>query len=80
MLHGVRSDGPASLEQFEPSWRAALAYADAMTLGGGEVSDPLYAALAGHWDEGQIVEITQVIGLFNYFNRLTNALRVEITR
>ena len=80
MLHGVRSDGVAGLEQFEPAWGAALRYADAMTLGGGEVSDPVYAALAAHWDEGQVVEITEVIGLFNYFNRLTNALRVEITR
>jgi len=80
MLHGVRSDGVAGLEPFEPAWRAALRYADTMTLGGGEVPDPVYAELAAHWDEGQVVEITEVIGLFNYFNRLTNALRVEITR
>jgi len=80
MLHAVRSDAAAGLEQFEPAWRAALRYADAVTADGNGVSDELYAALAAEWDEGQIVEITQVIGLFNYFNRFNNALRVEITK
>ena len=80
MLHGVRSEGAAGLEPFEPAWRVALRYADAVTADGGAVSDELYAALAAGWDEGQIVEITQVIGLFNYFNRFNNALQVEITR
>jgi alkylhydroperoxidase family enzyme len=80
MLHGVRSDGGTGLEGFEPGWRAALRWADAVTVDSNEVTDELYAALAGHWDEGQIVEITEVIGLFNYFNRLNNALRVEITK
>ena len=79
MLQGVRSDGTAGLEQFEPAWRAALRYADAMTADS-DVPDDLYAALAAAWDEGQIIEITQVIGLFAYFNRFNNALRVEITK
>ncbi len=79
MLHGVRSDGGAGLEQFEPAWRAALRYADAVTAESNGVSDELYAALAAEWDEGQIVEITQVIGLFAYFNRFNNALRVAVT-
>jgi len=80
MLHGVRQDGAAGLQAFEASWRAALAYADAVTLDSTAVSDERYAALAAAWDEGQIVEITQVVGLFNYFNRFNNALRVEITK
>ncbi len=80
MLRGVRSEGAAGLEPFEPAWRAALRYADAATVDANAVSDELYAALAAEWDEGEIVEITQVIGLFNYFNRFNNALRVEITR
>jgi len=40
----------------------------------------VYADLASHWQPGEIVEITMVIGLFNYFNRFNDALRVEITR
>jgi alkylhydroperoxidase family enzyme len=80
MLQGVRSDGAVGLEPFEPAWRAAMRYADAVTADGNGVPDEVYAALAAGWDEGQIVEITQVIGLFSYFNRFNNALRVEITK
>jgi len=80
MLHGVRSEGSAGLGQFDPGWRAALCYADAVTTRSDAVTDEEYAALAAHWDEGQIVEITQVVGLFNDFNRFNNALRVEITK
>ena len=80
MLHGERSDGAAGLEPIEPGRRAALQYADAVTGRSDAVTDEEYAALAGHWDEGQVVEITQVIGLFSYFNRFNNALRVEPTR
>jgi alkylhydroperoxidase family enzyme len=80
MVRGVRSDGTAGLEQFEPAWRAALHYADAVTRGGPAVTDELYGALARDWDAGEIVEITTVIGLFAYFNRFTDALRVEITK
>jgi alkylhydroperoxidase family enzyme len=80
MVGGVRSDGAAGLDQFEPGWQAALQYADAMTESGRAVTDEVYAALARHWDAGQIVEITLVIGLFAYFNRFNNALRVEVTK
>jgi alkylhydroperoxidase family enzyme len=80
MVRGLRSDGAAGLEQFEPAWRSALHYADAVTQGGQAVTDELYAALAQHWDAGEIVEITAVIGLFAYFNRYNDALRVEVTK
>lgn len=64
----------------EPSWRVALQYAELVTNSGHAVADEDYVQLAAHWDEGQIVEITQVIGLFNYFNRFNDALRVEVTK
>lgn len=80
MLHGVRSDGAAGLVQFEPAWRSAFDYADAVTQSGHAVTDALYAALAQHWDQGQVVEITLVIGLFAYFNRFNDALRVAVTK
>ena len=80
MLRGVQSDGTEGLESFEPSWRAALRYADAVRESGHAVSDGLYAELAQDWDAGQIVEITLVIGLFAYFNRFNDALRVAVTK
>jgi alkylhydroperoxidase family enzyme len=80
MLASVRADGPADPAAFERAWVAALAVADAMTRSGHAVTDALFAELARHWDGGQIVEITMVIGLFSYFNRFNDALCVEVTR
>jgi alkylhydroperoxidase family enzyme len=65
---------------FEPAWAAALAYAAAMTPTGGRVDDATYAALAEHWRPSQIVEITAVVALFNYFNRFAEALAIPVTR
>ena len=80
MLASVRSDGPVDAPLFEVGWVAALAVADAMTRSGHEVTDALFGELARHWDGGQIVEITMVVGLFSYFNRFNDALCVEVTR
>lgn len=38
------------------------------------------AALRRHFDEGEIVEICAVVGLFNYFNRFNDALGMEPTK
>lgn len=68
------------LSGFEPAWRAALAWAEAITPTRGEAGDALFDELARHWSEPQIVEITAVIALFNYFNRFALALRIPVTR
>ena len=60
--------------------RAALAFADAMTPTGSQVPDEVFNELAGHWDAAQVVEITAVVALFNYFNRFAEALHVPVTR
>jgi len=72
--------GGAALERLEPGWRAALEYADIVHVSGHLVTDGLYAKLRAAWDEGQIVEITLVIGMTEYFNRFNDSLRVEPTR
>lgn len=64
----------------DPGWVAALRYAEVVNQDGHLVSDSLYDELAAHWDEGEIIEITMVIGLFTYFNRVNDALRVDITK
>ncbi len=71
-----------SLEGMDESWKVALRYAEVVTDSGHAVTDEDYAELARHrhWNEGEIVEITMVIGLFAYFNRFNDALRVEVTR
>ena len=65
---------------FEESWRAAMRYADAMTPTPGIVSSDVYDDVASHWSAAQIVEITAVIAIFNFFNRFAHALEVPITR
>jgi alkylhydroperoxidase family enzyme len=65
---------------FEPPWAVALEYAARMTPTRGTVSGDAYAALAKHWEAAQIVEITAVAALFNYFNRFAIALEVPVTR
>ncbi len=79
-LAAIRKESPGGLDGMEDSWRTALRYAELVTESGHAVTDQDYAALAKHWDDGEIVEITQVIGLFNYFNRFNDALRVEVTK
>lgn len=68
------------MTRFGPAWAAALAYAAHMTPTGGIVAGEAYAALAAHWQPPQIVEITAVAALFNYFNRFAIALEVPVTR
>ncbi len=75
----------ASLERGDASQlgaadAAAIRYAEAITPTGSTVGDLVYEELARHWAPEQIVEITAVIGLFNYFNRFAEALHVPVTR
>jgi uncharacterized peroxidase-related enzyme len=79
LVDAVQDRAPAAIETLEPGWRAALEYAGALHGSGHDVSDALYERLAKAWDPGQIVELTMVIGLTEYFNRFNNALRVTPT-
>ena len=60
--------------------RLALRLAETVTRDSNAVSSDFFAALRAHFDEGQIIELIAVIGLFNYFNRFNNALQMEPTR
>jgi uncharacterized peroxidase-related enzyme len=70
----------AAVDALEPGWRVALEYAETMHGSGHDVGDELFGRLAAAWDPGQIVEISMVIGMTEYFNRFNNGLRVEPTR
>ncbi len=71
---------PPLLEGLPASWLSAIRYAESVNESGHAVTDDLYRDLARHWDEGEVVEITLVTGLFAYFNRFNDALHVEVTR
>src|SRR6266513_5544322 len=54
----------------------ALRLAEIMTTGAREVSEALWDELQAHFDDGELVEIATVIGLFNFFNRFADALQI----
>jgi alkylhydroperoxidase family enzyme len=70
----------ADYASFPPEWQAVFRYADALTPAAARVSDDTFAELAKHWSDSQVIEITAVITLFNYFNRFANALEVPPTK
>jgi alkylhydroperoxidase family enzyme len=55
---------------------AALRFAEIMTTSGRDVDEALWDVLQAHFDDGEIVELASVIGLFNFFNRYADALRI----
>ena len=62
----------------------ALELADRMAETGQGVSDDLWDRLSRFFDTGEKIELVCFgacdAGLFDYFNRVNNALRTEITR
>ena len=67
-------------EDFTPAEKAAIRLAEAVTLNANAISDEEFAELQSFYDDGEIVELLCSIGLFNYFNRFNNALRMEPTK
>jgi len=57
-----------------------LCLAERMTRDAHSVNEALWSELGRHFDHGQIVELAAAIGLFNYFNRFNDALRMEPTK
>jgi alkylhydroperoxidase family enzyme len=67
-------------QDFTAAEKSALRLAERMTRDAHTVDDALWSELRQDYDEGQIVELAAAIGLFNYFNRFNDALRMEPTK
>lgn len=65
--------------RFKPEIKAALRLAEKMTRDAHTVSDEDFEMLRRHYSEPEIVELASVIGLSNYFNRFTTALRIDLS-
>jgi len=63
--------------RFSATERAALEYAEAMTITGQKVSDELFARLKAIFDDGQIVELTAAVALENFRSKFNVPLGVE---
>ncbi|HWZ44118.1 MAG TPA: hypothetical protein VNW97_11610 [Candidatus Saccharimonadales bacterium] len=83
---GWSDDQIANLHAFEgradftDREKAALRLAERMTRDAHSIDDAGFAALRQHFDEGEIIELLSAIGLFNYFNRVNDALQMEPTK
>ncbi|HWE83667.1 MAG TPA: carboxymuconolactone decarboxylase family protein [Terracidiphilus sp.] len=64
---------------FTPAEKAALHLAETVTRDAHAVSDEQFDELRKYYSEGEVVELLCAIGLFNYFNRFNNALKMEPT-
>jgi alkylhydroperoxidase family enzyme len=66
-----------SAAAFDMRERAALAYADTMTLST-LVSDDIFAELRRHFDDREIVELSVLIGTYIMHNRVMKALAIDL--
>jgi len=58
--------------------KAAVLWAEHVTLNTARSRDDVYAKVAELFNEAEIVEITLMSGFFNMFNRFVDSLRVPI--
>ena len=83
---GWTDDQIANLSAFESradfgeKEKTALRLAERVTRDAHSVDDQFWQQLRQHFDEGEIIELLAAIGLFNYFNRFNDALRMEPTK
>jgi len=62
---------------FSAAERAALEYAERMTITGQRVDDALFDQVKQHFDEAQIVELTAAVALENFRSKFNVPLQVE---
>ena len=62
---------------FSDMERAALEYAERMTITGEKVTDELWARLRRHLSEAQLVELTAAVALENFRSKFNVALGIE---
>ena len=81
---GVPDEKIAEIWNFERSdlydeaERVALRFARDASLVPNEVTPEHFEALRVHWDDGQIVEMLAVVGLFGFLNRWNDTMATQI--
>lgn len=82
LARGIAGEKLQALEEFERSplygerERSALAFAEAVTITGRRVDEPLRARLRASWDEDAIVELAALISFQNMSSKFNFALEV----
>lgn len=83
-MRGVPEEKISAIWDFERSplydeaERAALRFARDASLVPNEVTPRSFEELRVHWDDGQIVEILAVVGLFGFLNRWNDSMATDL--
>ena len=83
-MRGVSDEKISAIWDFERSplyddaERAALRFARDASLVPNEVTPQSFTDLRLHWDDGQIVEILAVVGLFGFLNRWNDSMATDL--
>ena len=71
---------PEARTHFTPREQVALQLAEQVTHDAKRVDDALWNELRQYFEPAEIMELVAVSGLFNFFNRFTDALQIDITQ
>ena len=64
---------------FSEKEKAGFRYADLLHTSGHAIDDDAFAALRRHFGSQEIIELTAIIGAFEFFSRMNSALRIPVT-
>ncbi|MBV7338516.1 carboxymuconolactone decarboxylase family protein [Chloroflexi bacterium TSY] len=78
MLADLEGDNVMDSLHFSSLEKLVVQHAQAMTNDARRVSDALVGQLRQHLDNAQFIELTVRIGLANFFNRLNDALQIDV--
>jgi alkylhydroperoxidase family enzyme len=79
-IAAAQGDGYMASPHLDERQKAAVRWADAVTKMTARDDEAAFAAMQKHFSEKQIVELTVFCGMWNYSNRLCEALHVDLER
>lgn len=77
-IAAAQTDTYASSPHLDDRQKAALRWAEVVTLMTAHDDDDAFGEMKKHFSERQIVELTVFCGMWNYSNRLCEALHVDV--
>ena len=79
-IAAVRGNAYMTSPLFDERQKAAIRWAEVVTNMTARDDDAAFAAMKKHFTEKQIVELTVFCGMWNYSNRLCEALHIDLER
>jgi len=79
-IAAARGDDYIASPLFDDRQKAAIRWAEVVTKMTARDDEAAFAAMKRHFSEQQIVELTVFCGMWNYSNRLCEALHVDLER